>query len=105
MRKNSPDGKGVRGDKDGAEKVHLAEQPGDMVGQRAEWMRQEAERHVGSLALCAEVLGLDPKDTEERRLEQEGRGQICSGKVTLGEDTSPGRRSEVRRLVQRDRAA
>lgn len=65
-----------------------------------------SRRHVGSLVLCAEVLGLNPKGTEERRLEQEGRGQICSGKVTLGEeDTSPGRRSEVRRLVQRDRAA
>lgn len=45
---------------------HLAERPGDTAGQRAKGMRQEAERHVGSLALCAEVRGLDLKGTGER---------------------------------------
>lgn len=37
-----------------------------MAGQRAEWMREEAERHEGNLVLCAEVLGLDPIGTGER---------------------------------------
>ena len=80
--KELPDGKGVRGDKDGAEKVHLAERPGDRAGQRAEWMRHEAERQKGSFVLCAEVLGLDPKGTRERmRTFQGGRSQIYSGKA------------------------
>lgn len=78
MRRSSPDGKAVREGKDGADKVHFAERPDDMAGHRGEWMRHEAERHVGGLVLCAEVLELDPKGTGERMRTWAGRQRSSS---------------------------
>lgn len=53
----------------GQRRQHLAKRPGDEAEQRAEWMTLEAEKQaglgLGGLVLCAEVLGLSPKGTEE----------------------------------------